>query len=362
MNISKLCNKATDGEALSAEEGLYLYNEASLGILMETANTIRKIKHPDNDVGWIIDRNVNITNVCFSFCKFCNFCRTARSDEAYVTTMEEYREKINELFEQGGNQILLQGGMHPKFGIEDYCKLFSDLKKEFPTLKFHALGPPEIVHIANLAGLDYEATLVRLRKAGLDSLPGAGAEVLVDRVRHEVSPSKCTTDEWLDVMRVAHRLNLPTSATMMFGHVETLAERIEHLIRIREVQDEVPSGHFGFINFVPWPFMDEGTQLKDKLGISNSVDARAYIRLMAMARIMLNNISHIQASWLTVGQSVAELCLHAGANDFGSIMIEENVVSSAGAKYTMDADRIQRSIRQAGFIPYRRNQKFEKIG
>ncbi len=350
------------GGSLSFDQALQVYEEAPLAELMEAANDFRKILHPGNQVGWIIDRNVNITNVCFSFCKFCNFCRKTTADDAYITSLDEYREKIAELFQKGGDQVLLQGGMHPKLGLDYYCQLFTDLKQEFPQLKLHALGPPEVVHLSKLAGLDYATTLQALIDAGLDSLPGAGAEILVDRVRHIVSPAKCTTDEWLEVMKAAHQLNLPTSATMMFGHAETPGERLEHLFRIRAVQAQKPKNHFGFLNFVPWPFMDAGTKLRDLSGIQNTVDARGYLRMIALSRLVLHNIPHIQASWLTVGASVGQICLHAGANDFGSIMIEENVVSSAGANHAMDEAGIKRSIREAGFIPYRRNQKFEAVG
>jgi len=212
-----------------------------------------------------------------------------------------------------------------------------------------------------LAVLSYRDTLLQLKGAGMDSLPGAGAEILVDRVRKIVSPAKCSSEEWLEVMREAHKINLPTSATMMFGHVETMAERVEHLIRIRDVQDEVPEGHFGFLNFIPWPFMDEGTTLLTKYNVSNQTGARDYVRLIALSRLILVNIPNIQASWLTVGHQTGQVCLHAGANDFGSIMIEENVVSSAGANYKMDANGIQQCIQDAGFTPVRRDQRFESF-
>lgn len=350
-----------DGRQLNREQALELYLNAPLFELMEIANTIRNRMHPGKKVGWIIDRNVNITNICVSFCRFCNFCRKKGSEEGYITSMEEYRKKIDELLVLGGNQLLLQGGLHPDLGISFYEDLFATLKAAYPMVKLHALGPPEVFHISKLDHLSIEETLSRLTKAGLDSLPGAGAEILVDRVRKIVSPAKCSSQEWFDVMRVAHQLNLPTSATMMFGHAETPAERIEHLFRVREVQEEVPAGHYGFINFVPWPFMDQGTRLRDQDGIQAEVTTRDYIRIMAMARIILFNVPHIQASWLTVGPSSGQIALHAGANDFGSIMIEENVVSSAGAPFKMDSQGIQKSIAKAGFTPYQRNQLFEEI-
>ncbi|MFA6127621.1 MAG: cyclic dehypoxanthinyl futalosine synthase [Bacteroidales bacterium] len=357
--IGELTAKAYRGEFLTNEEAIFLYLNASDGELMDTAHQIRLRLHPEPSVGWIIDRNVNITNICISFCKFCNFCRRSQDEDSYVTTMEQYREKISELFRLGGRQLLLQGGMHPDLGLDFYTVLFRSLKNEFPELKLHALGPPEIVHLAKMEKTDFYTVLTELRKAGLDSLPGAGAEILVDRVRKIVSKAKCGTEDWLEVMRVAHRMNLPTSATMMFGHIETLVERVEHLFRIRDLQAEKPEGSRGFLNFVPWPFMDEGTVLRDEMGIRNTADIRQYIRLLALSRILLPNISHIQASWLTVGKTAGQICLHAGADDFGSVMIEENVVSAAGARNKMDSQGMEEAIREAGFIPRLRNQLFE---
>lgn len=359
--IKSLLDKAFRGEPLSMEESCWLYAHAGDGELIETAHAIRMKIHPKPEVTWIIDRNVNITNICVSFCKFCNFCRKNSDEDAYVTTIDQYRSKIDHLFSLGGRQLLLQGGMHPDLGLDYYTGLFRRLKTEYPELRLHALGPPEVVHLARMEKTDYLTVLNELRSAGLDSLPGAGAEILVDRVRRIVSKGKCSAGEWLDVMRTAHRINLPTSATMMFGHVETSDERIEHILEIRDLQSEKPGGSYGFLNFVPWPFMDEGTVLREQLGIRNQVDARIYIRTLAMARILLNNIPHIQASWLTVGKMVGQICLHAGANDFGSVMIEENVVSSAGASNQMDISGMRESIREAGFVPRLRNQLFEHL-
>lgn len=226
-------------------------------------------------------------------------------------------------------------------------------------LKLHALGPPEIAHIAHLENISYTEVLEHLIAAGLDSLPGAGAEILSDRVRKQLSPAKCSATEWLEVMRQAHRLGMVTSATMMFGHIETIEERLQHLISIRDLQSEKPAGTPGFLSFIPWPFQDEQTVLREKYGIQQNVSAHEYIRLIALARIVLFNVPNIQASWLTVGKETAQLCLHAGANDFGSIMIEEKVVSGAGAHNSFDSEGIQQAIREAGFVPARRNQKFE---
>jgi len=361
MNIEELLQKALNRDFLTTDEGSFLYEKAMTSDLIFVGNELRKKHVPSKKVTWIIDRNVNITNVCFSQCQFCNFCRKITDDDVYITTLEEYKSKIDTLFKLGGAQILLQGGMHPKLGLKFYANLFKDLKAINKNLKLHALGPPEIVHIAKLEKLSYKEVLDVLIESGLDSLPGAGAEILVDRVRSLISPAKCNTKEWLDVMHEAHKLGLTTSATMMLGHVETKKERIEHLVRIRETQEKKPKNAVGFIAFIPWPFQDEGTVLREKFGIRNSVTSEEYIRTIAMSRIMLPNVKNIQASWLTVGKETGQLCLHAGANDFGSIMIEENVVSSAGAHYQFDSSGIQKAIIEAGFEPQLRNQQYEHI-
>ena len=361
MKNDTLIQKALHLEFLTIEEGKHLFETLSLAEMMLVGNELRKKLHPEGTVTWIIDRNVNITNVCISGCKFCNFYRTGSSNEAYVTTIPEYCKKIEEMKRLGGNQLLLQGGLHPKLSLDFYENLFTGLKRHYPDVRLHALGPPEIAHLAAMEKLPVKTVLERLVAAGLDSLPGAGAEILVDRVRKILSPVKCTALEWLDVMRAAHVLNLTTSATMMFGHIETLEERLEHLVAIRQVQSEKPVGHKGFLSFIPWPFQDEKTVLKEKSGIFNKVTQEEYIRMIAISRIMLPNIPNIQASWLTVGKETAQLCLHAGANDFGSIMIEENVVRVAGATHKFDAGGIQQAIRDAGFEPQLRNQDFQII-
>lgn len=359
MICSDLLLRALDFEFLSAEEGLFLFKNASTSDLMYTANELRKKQVPHNKVTWIIDRNVNTTNVCIANCKFCNFFRRPGHDESYITDIETYKIKIEETFRFGGDQLLLQGGHHPDLGLQFYVDLFKQLKQLYPTLKLHSLGPPEIAHIAKLEGISHTEVLKALMAAGLDSLPGAGAEILNDRVRRLISKGKCGGQEWLDVMRAAHQLGLTTSATMMFGHVETLEERFEHLVWLREVQAEKPSNSKGFIAFIPWPFQDDGTLLKKVRGITNQVTADEYIRMIALSRIMLPNVKNIQASWLTIGKQVAQICLHAGANDFGSIMIEENVVSAAGAPHRFTSQGIQDSIRQAGFEPQLRTQQYE---
>jgi cyclic dehypoxanthinyl futalosine synthase len=358
MTTENLIHKALNFEFLSAEEGKFLFESLPLADLMLTGNELRKKLHPEGIVTWIIDRNVNITNVCISGCKFCNFYRNSGSSDAYVTTIPEYCSKIEEMKRLGGSQLLLQGGLHPKLSLDFYEKLFSDLKHHYPDVRLHALGPPEIAWLAKKEKLAFKTVLERLVAAGLDSLPGAGAEILADRVRKILSPAKCTAREWLDVMQAAHEMNLTTSATMMFGHIETIGERLEHLIALRELQSRKPPGHKGFLSFIPWPFQDDRTALKEKSGVFNTVTPEEYIRMIAISRIMLPNIPNIQASWLTVGKDTAQLCLHAGANDFGSIMIEENVVSVAGANHKFDADGIRQAIRDAGFEPAQRDQDF----
>jgi cyclic dehypoxanthinyl futalosine synthase len=357
----RILERALNLIPLTPDEGISLYSEFPLEELLFTANLLRQKHNPGRKAGWMIDRNVNITNVCYSQCTFCNFCRKKNSVDSYITTIDEYRQKIDELIQLGGDQLLLQGGMNPDLGLGFYTGLFAELKSLYPQLKLHALGPPEIVYLSKKEKLSYMAVLEQLIAAGLDSLPGAGAEILSDRVRKIVSPAKATSEEWLEVMRVAHTLNLPTSATMMYGHIETTEERIGHLIKIRDLQAEKDSRHFGFVAFIPWPFMDEGTVLKQKLGIYSSYNPTDYLRLIAVSRIILNNISNIQASVLTVGRDVGVMALNAGANDVGSIMIEENVVSSAGSSNSFSKEDLQKIISDAGFIPVRRNQRYEYI-
>lgn len=360
MQTAQLLEKALRSEFLTAEEGVFLFKNAPTAELMLVANELRKEKkNHSNKVTWIIDRNLNTTNVCIANCKFCNFYRIPGHKEAYITSMEEYKVKIEETIRYGGEQLLLQGGHHPELGLKFYCDTFRGIKEMFPNIKLHALGPPEIAHISKLEGLSHTEVLTALKEAGLDSLPGAGAEILNDRVRRLISKGKCTGREWLDVMRAAHQLNITTSATMMFGHIETIEERFEHLVWLREVQSEKPAHAKGFIAFIPWPFMDDGTLLKRVKGVANNVTDDEYIRMIALSRIMLPNIENIQASWLTVGEKTAQICLHAGANDFGSIMIEENVVSAAGAPHRFTADGIQKAIKEAGFEPQLRNQQYE---
>ena len=359
MNIANLLERALSFDHLTAEQGVFLFENAPTTELMYVANRLRQIQVPHNKVTWIIDRNSNTTNVCNANCKFCNFYRRPNHAESYITTIEEYKVKIEETFKFGGEQLLLQGGHHPDLGLAFYVDLFKNLKQLYPNLKLHALGPPEIAHITKLEKSTHYEVLKALKEAGLDSLPGAGAEILDDRVRRLISKGKCGAEEWLEVMRQAHQLHLTTSATMMFGHIETNLERFEHLVKIREVQAQKPSDANGFLAFIPWPFMDQDTMLKKLKRARNTVSGDEYIRMIAMSRIMLPNVKNIQASWLTVGKQVAQVCLHAGANDFGSIMIEENVVSAAGAAFRFTADGIQQAIKDAGFEPQLRNQQYD---
>lgn len=360
MNLSAILDKCLRREMISKQEAYFLYDSAPLSELADAADSLRRSVVPDADVvTWQIDRNVNITNVCISGCKFCNFhCKPHQSDRHFITTMEEYRQKIDRTLELGGDQLLLQGGLHPKLGVEFYEELFSSIKRLYPSLKLHALGAPEVSHIAKVSGISTLETLKRLVGAGLESLPGAGAEILVSDVRKRISPAKPSVEEWIEVMHQAHCMNLATSATMMYGHVETAHQRVDHLLTIRDLQERCPEGNHGFIAFIPWIFHSAGTELEAQ-GVVTDFSSLEYLRIIALSRLLLTNIDNIQASWLTVGKPTAQIALHSGANDFGSIMIEENVVSSAGAKNSFDAEGIQKAIEEAGFTPRLRNQLYQ---
>ena len=360
MHSKQLLERALKKEFLSAEEGQFLFENVSTTELMFVANELRQMHVPGNVVTWQIDRNVNTTNACTANCKFCNFFRHPKHEEVYITDIETYKTKIEETIKYGGDQLLLQGGHHPALGLDYYVQLFKDLKSFYPTIKLHALGPPEIAHICKIGGYTHLEVLTALNEAGMDSMPGAGAEILSDRVRRLISKGKCSGQEWLDIMKVAHQIGLTTSATMMFGHIETIEERFDHLIRIREVQSEKPANKNGFLAFIAWPFMDDGTLLQRVKGINNNVTSDEYLKMVAICRIMLPNIKNIQTSWLTVGANTAQLTLHGGANDMGSIMIEENVVSAAGAPHRFTANSIQECIKEAGLIPKLRNQLYEE--
>jgi len=359
MDLSGLYTRALEREFLTAEEAVELFLNAPLAELMYIADELRKKQVPYGKVTWQIDRNVNTTNVCIANCKFCNFYRIPGHEQAYITDLDTYRRKIEETLRWGGDQLLLQGGHHPDLGLSFYTSLFRQLKEWYPRLKLHTLGPPEVAHICKLEKMSHHEVLTALKMAGMDSLPGAGAEILSDRVRRLISKGKCGAGEWLAIMAEAHKLHITTSATMMFGHVETLLERFEHLVKIREVQSRKPADAKGFLAFIPWTFQDVDTLLAKIRGVHNLTTPEEYIRMIAMSRIMLPNIKNIQASWLTVGKETAQICLHAGANDFGSIMLEENVVSAAGAPHRFTSKSIQKAILEAGFEPQLRNQQYE---
>jgi cyclic dehypoxanthinyl futalosine synthase len=359
MNLNELYTKALNFDFLSVEEGMFVFEQAPLAEIMFVANELRKKQVPNNKVTWQIDRNVNTTNVCVANCKFCNFFRIPGHPESYITDLDTYKKKIEETLRWGGDQLLLQGGHHPELGLDFYTTLFRQLKQLYPNVKLHALGPPEVAHITKLEKSTHREVLTALKEAGLDSLPGAGAEILIDRVRRLISKGKCGAQEWLDIMAEAHQLDITTSATMMFGHVETIQERFEHLVKIRDVQSRKPKEVKGFLAFIPWTFQDVDTLLAKIRGVHNHTTADEYLRMIAISRIMLPNIKNIQASWLTVGKQTAQMSLHGGANDFGSIMLEENVVSAAGAPHRFTYKTIQDAIREAGFEPQLRNQQYE---
>ncbi len=354
MTIQALAEKVRGGGRLDRAEAIELYLNAPTALLGSLAGEIRDRKHPDGLVTYIIDRNVNYTNVCVARCSFCAFYRPVGSSEGYVLGFEEIFRKIDETIALGGGQLLLQGGHNPDLPLEWYEDLFRSVKQKYPTFRLHALSPPEIIHVSRMSRLPVPQVIDRLVAAGLDSIPGGGAEILVDRVRRLLNCySKATADEWLDVMRHAHRAGLRTTATMMYGTVETPEERLEHLFRLRDLQDET----CGFTAFIAWSYQPEHTELggAEATGVE-------YLRTLATARLVLDNFDNLQASWVTQGGRVGQLSLAFGANDMGSVMIEENVVRAAGAAYCMDEIEIVRNIENAGFIPRRRNMHYELLG
>jgi cyclic dehypoxanthinyl futalosine synthase len=354
MNIQGLRQKVSDGGRFTAAEALHLYRDAPTHLLGQLAEEIRARKHPEPVVTYIIDRNVNYTNVCVARCNFCAFYRDVGADGGYVLGFEEIFRKIDETIEVGGVQLLLQGGHNPDLPLTWYEDLFRAVKQRYPSFRLHALSPPEVIHLSRLSQLPVPEVIDRLIAAGLDSIPGGGAEILVDRVRRLLHCyGKATSDEWLDVMRHAHRRGLRTTATMMYGTLETLEERIEHLIRLRELQDETG----GFTAFITWSFQPQHTELGG--AEATGVD---YLRTLAIARIVLDNFDNLQASWVTQGGKVGQLSLAYGANDMGSVMIEENVVRAAGAAYCMDEIEIVRNVEDAGFAAKRRNMHYEILG
>ena len=354
--INDIAAKVRQGGRVDRAEALALYTHAPSALLGELADGIRERKHPHRVVTYIIDRNVNYTNICVARCNFCAFYRPVGSGEGYVLGFEEIYRKIDETIALGGGQLLLQGGHNPDLPLEWYEDLFRGVKSRYPEFKLHALSPPEVIHLTRMSRLSIAEVIDRLVAVGLDSIPGGGAEILVDRVRKILNCyNKATADEWLDVMRHAHRAGLRTTATMMYGHVETPEERLEHMIRLRDLQDE--SQGLGFTAFITWSYQPEHTELGgfEATGVE-------YLRTLAMARIVLDNFDNMQASWVTQGGKVGQLSLAYGANDMGSVMIEENVVRAAGAAFCMDEIEIVRNIENAGFTAKRRNMHYEILG
>jgi len=349
--VTYLLEKAAAGERLSLEEGVEILKKADLLALARAADQVRRRLHPDNRVTFIIDRNINYTNICQCRCRFCAFYRRPQDPDAYVITQEELFQKIEETIQVGGTELLIQGGLHPDLDLEYYLDMLHSIKERFD-IHIHSFSPPEVVHMARKSGLPVKEVLVRLRDSGLDSLPGGGAEILVDRVRQIISPNKISWAEWMEVMRCAHNLGMKSTATMMFGHVETLEERVLHMVRIRELQDET----HGFTAFIPWSFQPLNTELGGE-----TVTGVEYLRTLAAARLMLDNIPSIQTSWVTQGAKIAQISLFFGANDFGSTMLEENVVRAAGANYRVPLHEIIRCIKEAGFIPAQRTTLYEVI-
>jgi cyclic dehypoxanthinyl futalosine synthase len=348
--LDTLLGRAAEGDRLSAADGERLLEEASLFDLGLAADAVRRRKHPNGVVTYIVDRNVNYTNVCTTSCRFCAFYRPLGHPESYVLSREELGKKLQEVVDAGGVQILLQGGLHPELRIGWYEDLFRWIKSEY-RLGLHALSPEEILHIAQLEGFSVRQVLERLRAAGLDSVPGGGAEILVDRVRRKIAKAKCTSEQWIGVMRVAHQMGLRSSATMMYGTIDTPRDRINHLVKIRDLQDETN----GFTAFFCWDFQHErGTRIE--AGDHGTV---LYLRQQAIARVLLDNVAHVGASWVTQGPEVGQVALRFGADDFGSVMFEENVVSSAGTTFCMNADAMEKRIRAAGFKAARRNVRYD---
>lgn len=351
--IAPLLEKAVAGERLSQAEGLTLLESHDLNAIGAAADAVTRRLHPEPFRTYNIDRNINYTNACTAVCDFCAFYRPPDHPDVYVLTQEELHKKIAETVALGGDQILLQGGLHPKLPLEWYEEMLRDMKEHFPQVNIHGFSPPEIHHFTKISKRPLREVLERLRDAGLGSLPGGGGEILVDRVRKEITRGKVLTDDWLNVSRVWHELGGKSSATMMFGHVETLAERIEHLERLRQLQDETG----GFTAYICWTFQPENTDLAH---IPPS-GAFEYLKTQAVSRLYLDNFANIQSSWVTQGEKVGQMALFFGANDMGSLMIEENVVAEAGTVHYLSLDTIRRVIRESGYIPRQRNVFYEYI-
>ncbi len=351
MRTKKILSKAVSGERLTPDEGLALLQSHDLAAIGKAADTVSRRLHPEPIRTYNIDRNINYTNVCTAVCDFCAFYRTPNSNEGYVLPREELLQKVAETVELGGDQILMQGGLHPDYDLAWYEQLLADIKSRFPQINIHGFSPPELHHFTKVNKLPIRTVLERLKAAGLGSIPGGGAEILVDRVRKEITRGKVLTDDWLNVMRVWHELGGVSSVTMMFGHVETLAERIEHLERVRQVQDETG----GFTAFICWTFQPEHTEMAH-IKPAGSFD---YLKTQAVSRLYLDNIPNIQSSWVTQGLKIGQLALLYGANDMGSLMIEENVVAEAGTVHFLTLNQMRSAISELGFTPRQRNVRYE---
>ena len=350
--VDSIQDKVLAGVRITTDEAREIYRTLSLPELGALADAVRQRLHPDRRVTYIVDRNINYTNICNVYCTFCAFMREADATDAYILTPEEVGTKVRELVAIGGVQVLLQGGHHPKLGIDYYLNLLSYLRQNFPQVNVHGFSPPEFTHFAEVFKLPVAEVIRQFKTAGLGSIPGGGAEILVDAVRKRIAPLKCTGQQWLDVMEVAHRQGLNSSATMMFGHVETVEDRIEHLNLLRQLQDLT----HGFTAFICWTFQSENTRLR-----AATVGAQEYLRTQAVARIFLDNFPNVQSSWVTQGPQIGQIALKFGANDFGSVMMEENVVSSAGTTFRTDEATIRCLITEFGYEPHRRNNWYQQL-
>jgi cyclic dehypoxanthinyl futalosine synthase len=355
---TSLVDRILGGERITSTDAIALYS-LPLNELGSLADARRKLAQANKHDGrgneivtYIVDRNVNYTNVCNVYCKFCAFYRTEKDADHYVLSLEEIDQKLGELDSLGGVQVLLQGGHHPKLGIDFYLEMLNRIREKFPRINIHGFSPPEFNHFSEVFGMPLREVIRRFKDAGLGSIPGGGGEILVDHVRNRIAPLKCNSDQWLEVMRIAHEFGLRSSATMMFGHVETLEDRIEHLDRLRSVQDETG----GFTAYICWTFQPENTVLK-----ATPVGTSEYLRMQAISRIYLDNFQNVQSSWVTQGPRIGQIALGFGANDFGSVMMEENVVSSAGTTFRLQSTDIERLIREAGYEPHRRNTWYQLL-
>ncbi len=350
--IDDIAEKVYAGVRLSYNDGVRLFNHSNIVEIAALADYVRWKKHPEPIVTYIVGRNVNYTNVCWVRCSFCNFYRKPGEEGGYVLPKEQIYQKIQEMVDVGGIEVLMQGGLNPKLKIEWYEDLLSSIMSKFPNIILHAFSPAELIYIKNISKISMAETLSRLKKAGLHSVPGGGAEILTDRVRQHISPYKDTAEEWLDCMRVAHQVGLPTTATMMYGSVDTFEDRVEHLIKLRDLQDETG----GFKAFIAWNYQPDGTELG-----GHRATAYDYLRTIAISRVMLDNFPNLQASWVTQGPKIGQLSLRYGVNDFGSTMMEENVVSAAGCVFTVPIEEIERLIADAGYTARRRNTRYEFV-